>query len=129
MRMCSTCAQDCAATESSVSPMVASLLYATVTTEIRTRSPVSGRGTATAHYPVIHHEEIHVRAEETIQRFLRLADHGLVFVERRVEHHRHPRQRLESRYHAVVARVRVRVHRLQTSRPVDVRHRGNERPL
>jgi hypothetical protein len=44
------------------------------------------------------HEEIHLRAEKTIERFFGAADNGFVLVERGIEHERDAREFMEGSY-------------------------------
>src|SRR5262249_39547470 len=70
-------------------------------------------------------QDIHLRAQEAIERLIRLADDGFVLVERGVEHHRHSGAVAEGFYEAIVARISPTADSLKSARPVDMADRGD----
>src|SRR4030095_7713798 len=51
--------------------------------------------TASSHRKIPEIKHVHLRLSKTINRFLRRADDRLILVERRIQNHRHTRQRVE----------------------------------
>ena len=78
---------------------------------------------------IAYHKEIHVGAHEAIERLCWRADHGLVLIKERVEHHRNSCELAEALNEAPVARVGLSRDRLQTARAVVVGDGGNSRAL
>jgi len=60
------------------------------------RFEVDRHATSTCNDYIAQNQFIHFRPEETIQCFLRLADHGLVLIKGSVEYHRYARQIAEA---------------------------------
>ena len=57
---------------------------------VRRRSRDDSTDIRAAQNRVAHDQHIHPGAQEAIERLARLAHHGLIFVERGVQQHRHP---------------------------------------
>src|SRR6185436_18857001 len=70
--------------------------------------------------PEIKH--VHLRLSETINRFLRRADDRLILIERRIQNHRHTRQRLEIRDQLIITRIHLARDSLQATGAIEVRH-------
>jgi len=69
---------------------------------------------------ISHHQDIHSRAQETIERFFGAADDWLVVVERGVHDDGHSREVAKSADQFPVERVCSAADRLEARRPVDV---------
>ena len=75
---------------------------------------------------VTHHQDVHLRARETIQRFFRAADDGLVVVERSIQDDGNAGEIAERANQFPVERIRGAAHGLQARGAVHVRGRGNQ---
>src|ERR1700730_17953380 len=74
-------------------------------------------------------QSIHFCPEETIQGFLRLADHGLILIERCVEYHRYARENAKVFDQPVISWVGKARHSLEAARAIHVGNGGNQLSL
>src|SRR5215472_7881006 len=72
---------------------------------------------------------IHFCPQKTIERLLRVANHGLIFIERCIEHHRHACNCAKALDQTVVSRIGSARHRLRSAGAVDMGDGGNELPF
>ena len=75
------------------------------------------------------HQRVHLGAQETIERLLRLAHHRFIFVERGIEHHWNIRETSEFLDQLVITRIGTSGNRLQSAGAVDMRDGWNETSL
>src|SRR5262245_3890347 len=92
-----------------------------INTRIKPFPPGSTRASNLLHQVIFDSQHIHLRPQEAFNSFLRSAHHGLIFIERSIEHDGDTGQFLELPDKLPVAQILVSIHRLQSSRPVHVR--------